>query len=59
MEELEHKVNNNIFENIKHLDEKGNEYWLARELQKILEYKRLDKFKNIIVSSKIACKQRQ
>ena len=26
-----------LFENIKHIDENGNEYWLARELQKALE----------------------
>ncbi len=26
-------------ESIKHIDEYGNEYWEARELQKILEYK--------------------
>ena len=30
------RINNNIFENIKHIDKKGNEYWLARELQKVL-----------------------
>ena len=24
-----------IFEDIKHIDEEGNEYWLARELQNI------------------------
>ena len=29
----------NIFESIKHIDENGNEYWSARELQKVLEYK--------------------
>lgn len=27
-----------IFENIKHIDEYGNEFWLARELMSILEY---------------------
>ena len=27
-----------MFEDIKHADESGNEYWLARELQKTLEY---------------------
>ena len=30
---------NSIFENIKHIDEYNNEFWYARELQKILEYK--------------------
>ena len=29
-----------LFEDIKHLDENGNEYWLARELMIVLEYKR-------------------
>ena len=28
-----------LFEDIKHIDEIGNEYWLARELMKVLEYK--------------------
>ena len=28
-----------IFEDIKHIDEVGNEYWHARELQRVLEYK--------------------
>ena len=27
-----------VFEDIKHIDENGNEYWLARELQKVLQY---------------------
>ena len=26
-----------MFEDIKHIDENGNEYWLAKELQKLLE----------------------
>ena len=30
---------NSIFENTKNIDEYGNEYWYARELQKVLEYK--------------------
>ena len=27
-----------VFEDIKYIDENGNEYWLARELQKVLQY---------------------
>ena len=27
------------FEKIKHIDEFGNEYWCAREMQEALEYK--------------------
>ncbi len=26
------------FEDIKHIDSNGNEYWFARELQQVLEY---------------------
>jgi len=37
-----------IFESIKHIDESGNEYWLARELQKVLEYKDWRNFNKII-----------
>ena len=44
-----------IFEEIKHIDEFGNEYWLARELQKVLEYKEWRKFNNIIQKAKNAC----
>ena len=49
-------LNNNIFENIKHIDENGNEYWFARELQNVLEYKRWDKFNNVITNATISCK---
>jgi len=51
------EVNNTIFESIKHVDEDGREYWLARELQMTLEYKRWDKFLIVINNAKIACKQ--
>ena len=49
------KYNESIFESIKHTDEFGNEYWEARELQKALEYKRWDKFHNVINNAKTAC----
>ena len=39
MKEIEVKYNNSIFEDIKYIDEYGNEFWYARELQKVLEYK--------------------
>ena len=38
MNELE-KINETIFESIRHVDDEGNEYWYARELQQILGYK--------------------
>lgn len=39
--------NESIFESIKHINEYGDEYWLARELSKILEYK---DFRNFLVA---------
>lgn len=48
MKTILEKYENKIFEDIKHIDEFGNEYWLARELQNVLEYKRWDKFCNVI-----------
>ena len=47
----------NIFESIKHIDENGNEYWYARELQKVLEYKEWRKFKGVIDKAMTSCKQ--
>ena len=47
--------NKNIFENIKHIDENGNEYWSARELYKVLEYSTWQKFIPIIESAKESC----
>ena len=46
-----------LFEDIKYIDENGDEYWLARELMIVLEYKRWDKFCNVIENSKISCKK--
>ena len=54
MDTLEKYTEKN-FEDIKHIDEYGNEYWYARELQVALDYKRWDKFENVIENAKIAC----
>lgn len=43
------------FDDIKHVDEKGNEYWEARELQKVLGYKEWRYFSVIIEKAQIAC----
>ena len=48
MKEIGDRYTNNIFENIKHVDEHGNEYWYARELQKVLEYKDWRNFQKVI-----------
>ena len=44
-----------VFENIKHIDENGNEYWLARELIITLGYKEWRKFNNVIKKAMEAC----
>ena len=45
------------FEEIKHINDDGMEYWYARELAKVLEYKSWDKFKNVLKKSIIACEK--
>ena len=49
------KYNENIFESIKKIDEFGNEFWSARELQKVLDYKKWDKFIKVILNAQKAC----
>ena len=44
-----------IFESIKHITEKGNEYWYARELMQVLEYTRWGNFEKVIEKAKLAC----
>ena len=44
-----------IFEEIKHIDEFGNEYWLARELSKTLEYTEYRKFLPVIKKAINSC----
>jgi DNA-damage-inducible protein D len=46
----------NRFEEIKHINEIGQEYWSARELFKVLDYIKWDKFLNVIEKAKEACK---
>lgn len=46
---------NQTFESIRHIDENGIEYWYARELMKILEYKQWRRFENVIDKAKQAC----
>ena len=48
-------LNNSIFENIKHIDESGNEYWFARDLQKVLDYKEWRKFSIVLEKAKVSC----
>ena len=45
-----------VFEDIKHIDELGNEYWYARELMPLLEYIKWENFDNVIQKAVISYK---
>jgi DNA-damage-inducible protein D len=45
-----------VFEQIKQIDENGNEFWSARELAKVLDYSEFRNFKPVIEKAKEACK---
>lgn len=49
-------INEQSFEQIKHIDEYGNEFWYARELQEVLGYTKWENFHKIIKTAQIACK---
>ena len=55
MNKVNNKINNNLFESIKHIDEYGNEFWYARELMNVLQYKKWQNFYKILQKSIIAC----
>ena len=46
----------NIFEQIRQVDENGNEFWSARDLGKVLEYSEFRHFVPVIDRAKEACK---
>ena len=46
-----------VFEDIKHIDENGNEYWLARELQNVLGYHQWRSINDLIERAISACKE--
>ena len=49
------EVYNKSFEEIKHTDENGIEFWYARELMKVLQYVKWQNFEKIINKAMIAC----
>ncbi len=51
------KYTEKIFDQIKCIDENGNEYWEARELQKVLGYKEWRLFSAIIEKAQVSCAQ--
>ena len=46
---------NKTFEDIKHIDENGIEFWYARELMRVLSYRDWRYFDAVIEKAKIAC----
>ena len=54
MTDLEN-YNNIVFEKIKHIDENGVEFWYARDLQSVLEYKQWKNFIKVVDKAKEAC----
>ena len=58
MSRLDGESNNyseSVFESIKHINEYGQEFWYARELQYALEYASWAKFKRVLNKAKTAC----
>ncbi|MBQ3599606.1 MAG: DNA damage-inducible protein D [Lachnospiraceae bacterium] len=55
-EEEENAYTETLFESIKHINEYGQEFWYARELQEALEYKEWRNFNKVIDKAKEACK---
>ena len=55
MESTIEKYSEEIFENIKHINEYGQEFWYARELQGALNYTQWRRFKDVIERSMEAC----
>ena len=53
--ETNRKYSNKTFEDIKHIDEYGIEFWYARELMKMLEYNKWENFEKVINKAKDAC----
>ena len=45
-----------LFDDLRHFDENGNEYWLARELQTALQYAKWENFHKVIKTAQITCK---
>lgn len=49
------KYSHSVFESIKHINEYGQEFWYARELQQVLEYKEWRNFFAVIEKAKSSC----
>ena len=55
MNELKEIYTEKTFEEIKHINEFGEEYWSARELMKVLGYTKWENFSKVIDKAKTSC----
>ena len=55
MNEIDKNYTNEAFEDIKHTDEFGMEFWYARGLMHVLQYSNWQNFEKIITKAKISC----
>lgn len=53
--EEENNYTESLFESIKHINDYGEEFWYARELQEVLEYTEWRNFSKVINRAQIAC----
>ena len=49
------RYSDTVFEQIRHVGDSGEEFWYARELQKVLEYTEWRNFTKVITRAKAAC----
>lgn len=54
--QFDQNSNESPFDTIRHIDEQGNEFWMAKELMPLLEYKQWRSFQDTIERAKITCK---
>ncbi len=55
-EEEQNNYTESLFESIKHINEYGEEFWYARELQEALEYREWRNFSKVIDKAMTACR---
>ncbi len=56
MDKISVKYDSYTFENIKQIDDYGNEFWFARDLQKVLEYKDWRNFHKVVDKAVLSAK---
>ena len=54
--EMTQDYESKTFEEIKHIDEEGQEFWYARELMQVLQYTKWENFEKVINKAKESCK---